>query len=104
MKIDAPPLQQTRRVLTRDRNQCPTCGHFFKSGAGFDKHRVGKFGSSIDGRRCLSEAEMLLRGMTLDSSGFWITRKRSIGAIPSEQKRAANHHLVPPTVQAVGGG
>ena len=56
--------------LSGDRNQCPTCGQYFNSSAAFDKHRTGP----LDGdRRCLTEPEMLSKGMAKSNSGFWVT-------------------------------
>ncbi len=55
--------------LTGDRNQCQGCKVFFNSVAAFDKHRDGPHGG---GRRCLTEAEMLAKGMAKNSAGFWV--------------------------------
>lgn len=65
--------------LTRgtDKCQCPTCLLFFKSTAGFDAHRVGRY--QPNERRCLTTSEMRARGMALDSSGFWVTKRRPVG-------------------------
>jgi hypothetical protein len=60
--------------LTGDRNQCPSCLLGFNSTPAFDKHRTGPFDG---GRRCLTEAEMLAKGMAKASSGFWVTRPMS---------------------------
>lgn len=56
--------------LSGDRNQCQGCKAYFNSTYAFDKHRTGEFG--ID-RRCLSDNEMLNKGMALNDSGFWIS-------------------------------
>lgn len=55
--------------LTGDRNQCQGCKAYFNSTAAFDKHRAGQHG--VD-RRCLTEAEMLAKGMAQNSGGFWV--------------------------------
>lgn len=56
--------------LTGDRNQCQGCKEFFNSTFAFDKHRTGDFAVN---RRCRSKAEMVLRGMVLAESGFWVS-------------------------------
>jgi len=55
--------------LTGDRNQCQGCKQYFNSTAAFDKHRTGDFGG---GRRCLTDNEMLAKGMDRNSAGFWV--------------------------------
>jgi hypothetical protein len=57
--------------LTGDRNQCPGCKAYFNSILAFDKHRTGKHGQD---RRCLAEHEMLAKGMSQNSAGFWISK------------------------------
>lgn len=59
-----------RRSLSGDNNQCTKCHKFFKSGAGFTKHRTGEFG--VD-RRCMTTEEMLAIGMGLNARDFWVT-------------------------------
>ena len=59
-----------------DRNECPTCGELFNSTHAFDKHRVGPYGEFGRHRRCLTNDEMAVRGMTRNAAGFWITQKR----------------------------
>lgn len=59
--------------LTGDRNQCPTCSHYFNSSHAFDKHRKGKHGPD---RRCLEIGEMLAIGMSKNFRGFWIASQR----------------------------
>ena len=56
--------------LTGDRNQCPSCGLHFNSTAAFGKHRTGSFTGFQ--RRCLTESEMLAKGMGKSKSGFWV--------------------------------
>ena len=60
--------------------QCPTCKEYFKSEAGFDKHRVGSFEN--DTRRCMTREEMEKKKMML-SDGFWIVAKNSFHKISS---------------------
>jgi len=55
--------------LTGDRNQCQGCKAYFNSTAAFDKHRAGDHGKD---RRCLTEPEMLAKGMALNAAGFWV--------------------------------
>ncbi|CAG9241110.1 hypothetical protein BDI4_100050 [Burkholderia diffusa] len=76
------PAGRTRRRLTGDRNQCPTCGEFFNSTHAFDAHRTGPFGGANGKpahRRCLSTDEMRAKGMTVNKAGFWMTAKRPDG-------------------------
>jgi hypothetical protein len=54
-----------------DVNQCPTCFTVFNSTAAFDKHRVGLFTA----RRCLSDDEMLAKGMGPNRYGRWVSEK-----------------------------
>lgn len=67
-----------QRKLTGDHNQCQGCGCYFNSTHAFDKHRVGEWGSQKNpraNRRCLTEAEMLARGMVQNARGWWISEK-----------------------------
>lgn len=50
--------------------RCAACGCYFKSVAGFDKHRVGP----VEARRCLAPDEMRAKGMRISERGYWITR------------------------------
>jgi hypothetical protein len=59
--------------LTGCRCQCPVCGSYFNSVKAFDRHRVGVYPNS---RRCLTQPEMVNRGMTVNAAGFWITEIR----------------------------
>ena len=54
-----------------DVNQCPTCFTVFNSSKAFDKHRVGDFTA----RRCLSDDEMLAKGMGPNRYGRWVSEK-----------------------------
>lgn len=59
-------------------NLCTSCGKDFGGVAAFDAHRVGKHehnysGEYPDGRRCLTEDEMLRKGFTLNTRGAWST-------------------------------
>jgi len=56
-------------MLRGDRNQCQGCKEYFNSTLAFDKHRTGEHGV---GRRCRTKAEMVLRGMAVATSGFWV--------------------------------
>jgi len=61
----------SRAVLPAGTNLCfcATCGEYFFSVTGFDKHRVGDFPA----RRCLTAVEMGERGMSRNAKGQWIT-------------------------------
>jgi uncharacterized C2H2 Zn-finger protein len=63
--------------LDDDRNECPTCDKLFKSVKAFDKHRTGEYGVN---RRCLTEEEMLAKGMSKNRRGFWITQSFDVDA------------------------
>lgn len=60
--------------VSHTRCKCPTCGLFFNSIAGFDKHRKGNYS---EGRICLSEPEMLSIGMDTSEAGYWLTAKNT---------------------------
>jgi hypothetical protein len=75
--------QHKTLTLRGDRGQCAACREYFNSTYAFDKHRVGRYspmaaapGSSLE-RRCLNPSEMRAKGMSLSSTGFWITKPRS---------------------------
>lgn len=55
-------------TLRGDRNQCTGCGLLFNSSHAFDKHRHGAHG--VD-RRCMTEPEMLAKGMVRGADNFW---------------------------------
>ena len=57
-----------RLRLTGAKNCCPTCGAYFRNNRAFDDHRVGDYGAN---RRCLTELEMFLLGMSPNDDGFW---------------------------------
>lgn len=54
--------------LTCNRCQCPTCGEYFGSVRGFDRHRIGAMGAPD--RRSLAEGEMLAAGWVRNLRGF----------------------------------
>ena len=60
--------KKPRLKLRGDRNQCPSCLEYFNSTRAFEKHRHGVFG--VD-RRCMTDAEMVDKGMVLGADGFW---------------------------------
>jgi hypothetical protein len=66
------------RRLTENRCLCQPCGEYFNSLKGFDRHRVGAYPNS---RRCLTQPEMVNRGMTINAAGFWITEIRRRGRL-----------------------
>lgn len=59
----------TRR-LTGSRCLCRGCGGYFNSVHAFDRHRVW---DSPAVQRCLNQEELVSKGMSINSSGFWIT-------------------------------
>jgi len=56
--------------LTGRRCQCGGCGAYFNGERGFDRHRVGTHGLN---RRCLTGAELMVRGWHRNVAGFWAT-------------------------------
>ncbi len=60
----------TSRRLTNSRCLCRGCNECFNSGFSFDRHRVW---DSPTVRRCLTTDEMAGIGMSVNSSGFWIS-------------------------------
>jgi hypothetical protein len=62
--------------------RCSTCGLYFNSPHGFDRHRVGKIGAPD--RRCLTVAELLLAGWSTNTTGHWITSKRPAASTPCD--------------------
>lgn len=62
----------TRR-LTGSRCLCRGCNEHFNSVYAFDRHRIW---ASPTVQRCLTHEEMVGKGMTINSSGFWITKPR----------------------------
>lgn len=63
----------TRRRLTGSRCLCRGCNEYFNSVHAFDRHRVW---ASPTVQRCLTDEEMVGKGMSVNSSGFWITKLR----------------------------
>jgi hypothetical protein len=57
-------------ILRGDHCTCSACHELFNSTAAFDKHRFGEYGN---GRRCLTVEEMLAKGMSRNSGGWWVT-------------------------------
>ena len=70
--------------LTGSRCVCRGCDEYFNSVRAFDRHRVWE---SPTVRRCLSTDELVGKGMTINSSGFWITEPR------------LKHHVQPATTR-----
>lgn len=62
------------KPLKGNRNQCQGCKELFNSNGSFDKHRTGKHG--VD-RRCRTIEEMTDIGMSVNSEGYWISKKMS---------------------------
>jgi hypothetical protein len=71
------------KMLSGDRNQCQGCKAYFNSVKAFDKHRTGKHG--VD-RRCLTEDEMLGKGMSVNKDGFWITKAMPVALVQQREK------------------
>jgi hypothetical protein len=66
-------LEHAHPVLTGNRCQCTGCGDIFNSTSTFDRHGTGCF--DVPGnRRCLSGDELIARGWSRNTAGFWIER------------------------------
>jgi len=52
------------------RCECMACGKVFGSITGFDKHRVGRY-SFDNTRRCLSDKELIAKGLHKNPDGVW---------------------------------
>ncbi len=77
-----PPTQNLAPVtLSGQRCQCTVCDLYFNSDYAFCKHRVGLHMPME--RRCLTETEMLAKGMALVGS-FWVSKRRSAQTIPKD--------------------
>lgn len=74
------------KILKGDKNQCQGCKEYFNSIKGFDMHRTGKHG--VD-RRCMTVDEMVNKGMSVNTSGFWITEKKSKDLLNKLNKETA---------------
>ena len=59
-----------------DRCKCTLCGKYFNSTSAFDKHKVGKIGTTT--RRCKTESEMLQGGMVTNKTGHWTRGKNPL--------------------------
>jgi hypothetical protein len=52
--------------------RCSVCGKYFNSAYPFDLHRTGH----PEQRRCLTDEEMVGRGMLLNAKGYWISEAK----------------------------
>jgi hypothetical protein len=57
--------------LGNSRCQCLGCDEYFNSVVAFDKHRVDAL---CETRRCLTPKELLEAGLSVNKTGFWITK------------------------------
>src|SRR6266566_9533052 len=94
---------------------CSACAAIFTCVSAFDMHRVGSFGEpfyaasrsgksrrvighSSQERRCLTEPEMLAKGMVANEKGWWMTRPSeethwAENVQPVEERAAASPYL-----------
>jgi hypothetical protein len=68
-------VRKPDRKLGGDRNMCPSCGLYFNSTRAFEKHRTGEYMDKLFPRRCRTVEEMTDAGMSLNSAGYWVTKK-----------------------------
>jgi hypothetical protein len=84
------------RELRGDRCRCPVCGEYLNSTGMFDRHRIGKYPD----RRCLTPKEMLERGFTRNTAGFWIRSNRPYSLAPRAQERRSTSKATPMPCEA----
>ena len=77
------------------KSECAACGETFTCLSAFDMHRVGSYSQPIfaqsrsgksqrvigrtpNQRRCLTEQEMLAKGMVKNGKGRWMTRASEV--------------------------
>jgi hypothetical protein len=68
--------QDATAPLRGDRCQCPSCHQRFNSTYAFDRHRIGQYEST---RRCLTNSQMLGKGMARNKAGFWVSQSMAMG-------------------------
>jgi hypothetical protein len=56
-------------LLTGNRCHCRSCGEFFNSTSGFDRHRYGPYGWNT--RKCRPVQWMIEQGWQLSGRAFW---------------------------------
>lgn len=74
----------TRRRLTGSRCLCRGCNEYFNSVYAFDRHRIW---ASSTVQRCLTHAEMVGKGMSVNASDFWITEPKQKHRIQTATSR-----------------
>ena len=72
-------MKSSELGLRGNRCLCPTCREKFNSTAAFDAHRTGTYDLTAPhyGRRCLTVAEMVAKGMAKNPKGFWLTPRKN---------------------------
>lgn len=70
-------------TVGHSRCKCPTCGKYFNSIAGFDKHRAGTY---ADGRVCMGHEQMRAIGMDTNADGYWVTSLMPTGVEYAKQE------------------
>lgn len=83
---------------------CPSCCQTFTGTSAGDMHRTGEHHISVgpDRRRCLTEAEMLEKGMAKNGRGHWMTRPTTPQNAPPQRPRSDEGDR--PGAIAPGGG
>ena len=71
--------QKGTRPMKHTRSQCPSCKQVFAGTKAFDTHRVGPYTRKQQRRRCLTQKEMRLRGMTQNEQGWWVLPSKTSG-------------------------
>ena len=88
----------TLRRVTASRCCRRGCGEFFNSISAFDRHRgtpycVNGTPRSRSFRRCLTAEEIFLKGLTQNTSGFWIKESRKGSCGSADAYGETNHRI-----------
>lgn len=65
-------------------NLCTGCGRKFRSVSAFDLHRTGSYYRRE--RKCISEAEMIQKGMVQQKNGCWSSAGPESSIVAWEKK------------------
>ena len=82
--------------------ECRKCGEFFGGEGSFKKHRTGSYGVGVTSsngvthyskheRRCLSQDEMLNKGLVRNDKGLWTTGESDASIVNKEEEHGEEH-------------
>lgn len=63
--------------LVGNRCQCRACGEYFNSVSSFDRHRAGDWQNRGSNRRCRAPDELIAKGWSKNTAGYWIEKARA---------------------------